>query len=171
MERMLFVVFSFAVKFIHSEKATKFCEISTLLLSARTEHKSKVDTSQNFVDILRIYSHLFNKRGAHAIPILKNSTLHKTKIHPPRLLNSQIFPPSTPRLLELCTSFFQKIPPSTFIPTSTFRDSATFEPPPRLFQPPRLLKMRVQTLTTQTGSIAVLLKYRRVNPKSDRIIN
>ena len=49
MERMLFVVFSFAVKFIYSEKATKFCEISTLLLSVCTVDKSKVEISQNFV--------------------------------------------------------------------------------------------------------------------------
>ena len=37
---------------------------------------------------------------------------------------------STPRLLDLCscTSFFPKIPPSTFIPTSTFSDLATFAP-------------------------------------------
>ena len=44
------------------------------------------------------------------------------------------------RLLDLCTSIFQKIPPSTFISASTFSDLATFAPPPRLFQPPRLLK-------------------------------
>ena len=31
----------------------------------------------------------------------------------------RFFPPSTPRLLHLYTSFFQKITPSTFIPTST----------------------------------------------------
>ena len=31
----------------------------------------------------------------------------------------RFFPPSTPRLLHLYTSFFQKIPPSTFIPIST----------------------------------------------------
>jgi hypothetical protein len=38
---------------------------------------------------------------------------------------------STPCLLHLCTSsFFQKIPPSTFIPTSTFIDFANFAPPP-----------------------------------------
>ena len=37
------------VKFIFSEKATKFCEISTLLLSVCTEDKSKVKISQNFV--------------------------------------------------------------------------------------------------------------------------
>ena len=37
------------VKFIYSEKAIKFCEISTLLLSVYTVDKSKVEISQNFV--------------------------------------------------------------------------------------------------------------------------
>ena len=37
------------VKFIYSEKATKFCEISTLLLTVCTVVKSKVEISQNFV--------------------------------------------------------------------------------------------------------------------------
>ena len=37
------------LKFIYSEKATKFCEISPLLLSVCTVHKSKVDILQNFV--------------------------------------------------------------------------------------------------------------------------
>ena len=37
------------VKFVYSEKATKFCEISTLLLSVCTVDKSKVEISQNFV--------------------------------------------------------------------------------------------------------------------------
>ena len=37
------------VKFIYSEKATKFCEISTLLLSYVVPVKSKVNISQNFV--------------------------------------------------------------------------------------------------------------------------
>ena len=37
------------VKFIHSEKATKFCEISTLILSYVVPVKSKVEISQNFV--------------------------------------------------------------------------------------------------------------------------
>ena len=38
-----------SVKFIYSEKATKFCEISTLLLTGTTQDKSKVEISQNFV--------------------------------------------------------------------------------------------------------------------------
>ena len=39
----------FLVKFVYSEKATKFCEISTLLLSTVHTDKSKVEISQNFV--------------------------------------------------------------------------------------------------------------------------
>ena len=37
------------IKFIYSEKATKFCEIFTLLLSYVVPVKSKVKISQNFV--------------------------------------------------------------------------------------------------------------------------
>ena len=37
------------LKFIYSEKATKFCQISTLLLSVCTVDKSKVEIWQNFV--------------------------------------------------------------------------------------------------------------------------
>ena len=37
------------LKFIHSEKATKFCETSTLLATLCTVVKSKVEISQNFV--------------------------------------------------------------------------------------------------------------------------
>ena len=37
------------VKFIYSEKGTKFCKISTLLLSYEVPVKSKVKISQNFV--------------------------------------------------------------------------------------------------------------------------
>ena len=36
-------------KFIYSEKATKFCEIFTLLLTGTTQDQSKVKISQNFV--------------------------------------------------------------------------------------------------------------------------
>ena len=38
-----------SIKFIYSEKATKFCEIFTLLLSYVVAVKSKVKISQNFV--------------------------------------------------------------------------------------------------------------------------
>ena len=37
---------SIMIKFIYSEKVTKFCEISTLLLSVCTADKSKVEISQ-----------------------------------------------------------------------------------------------------------------------------
>ena len=37
------------LKFIYSEKATKFCKISTLLLTVTIKDKSKVDILQNFV--------------------------------------------------------------------------------------------------------------------------
>ena len=37
------------VKFIYSEKTTKFCEIFTLLLSYVVPVKSKVEILQNFV--------------------------------------------------------------------------------------------------------------------------
>ena len=38
-----------SLKFVCSEKATKFCEISSLLLTLSTVVKSKVEISQNFV--------------------------------------------------------------------------------------------------------------------------
>ena len=37
------------IEFVYSEKATKFCEISTLLLSTVNAEKSKAEVSQNFV--------------------------------------------------------------------------------------------------------------------------
>ena len=40
---------SFLIKFMYSEKATKFCQISTLLLSTVHTDKSKVEILQNFV--------------------------------------------------------------------------------------------------------------------------
>ena len=39
----------YSLKFIYSEKPTKFCKISTLLLSYVVPVKSKVEISQNFV--------------------------------------------------------------------------------------------------------------------------
>ena len=68
------------------------------------------------------------------LPILKNSTLHKKNSTLLVYWFLRFFPPSTPRLLHLCSGFFQKIPPSMFI------DFATFAPPTRLFQPPRLIE-------------------------------
>ena len=45
----IYLKFVHLLKFIYSEKATKFCEIVTLLLSVCTVDKSKVKISQNFV--------------------------------------------------------------------------------------------------------------------------
>ena len=45
----VFIVFNLYVKFIYSEKATKFYEIFTLLLSYVVPVKSTVKISQNFV--------------------------------------------------------------------------------------------------------------------------
>ena len=39
----------FLIKFIYSEKVTKFCEISTVDLTVTTKDKSTVEISQNFV--------------------------------------------------------------------------------------------------------------------------
>ena len=47
------------LKFIYSEKVTKFCEISTLLLAYVVPVKSKVEISQNFVAISEYMN--FNK--------------------------------------------------------------------------------------------------------------
>ena len=43
------VILRLLLKFMYSKEATKFCEISTLLLSYVVPVKSKVDFSQNFV--------------------------------------------------------------------------------------------------------------------------
>ena len=43
------------VKFVYSEKATKFCEISTLLLSTVHTDKIKGEISQNFVKCLHFF--------------------------------------------------------------------------------------------------------------------
>ena len=51
----------FSVKFIYSEKATKFCEISTLLLSYIMPVKSKEEISQNFVAFSEYMNFTLNK--------------------------------------------------------------------------------------------------------------
>ena len=48
-----------SVKFIYSEEATKFYEISTLLLTVTTYDKSKVEILQNFV----AFSEYMNFKG------------------------------------------------------------------------------------------------------------
>ena len=48
------------IKFIYSEKATKFCKISNLLLPVCTVDKSKVEISQNFVALSEYTSFKYN---------------------------------------------------------------------------------------------------------------
>ena len=47
--KLTMLAYFILVKFIYSQKATKFCEISTLLLTYVVPVKSKVEISQNFV--------------------------------------------------------------------------------------------------------------------------
>ena len=48
------------IKFIYSEKATKFCKIFTLLLTVCTVVKSKVKISQNFEAFSEYINFIFN---------------------------------------------------------------------------------------------------------------
>ena len=48
-DKLSTIIYMTYLKFIYSEKATKFCEIFTLLLSDVLPIKSKVKISQNFV--------------------------------------------------------------------------------------------------------------------------
>ena len=43
------------LKFMYSEKATKFCEIFPLLLTVRTVCQKKAEYFANFCGLLRIY--------------------------------------------------------------------------------------------------------------------
>ena len=53
------------LKFIYSEKATKFREISTLLLTTVHTVKSKVEISQNFVAFLEYMNFKMNNAGLY----------------------------------------------------------------------------------------------------------
>ena len=55
------------VKFIYSEKATKFCEIFPLLLTVCTEVKSKREDFAKFCGLLRIYE-LYGTSSAISLP-------------------------------------------------------------------------------------------------------
>ena len=77
--------------------------------------------------MLLFWSQLFHvKRYSHLSNKCEVTLTDFEKFHPPQKKSTlhvywflRFFPPSTPRLLPLCTSFFQKISPSTFIPTSS----------------------------------------------------
>ena len=68
------------VKIIYSEKATKFCEISTLHLSYVVPFKSKVEISQNFVDFSENMN--FNKKYSNFNDILE--TMLQYSLQTPR---------------------------------------------------------------------------------------
>ena len=59
------------VKFIYSEKATKFCEISTVYLSYVVPVKSTVEISQNFV----AFSECMNFKIPQIWPFLKGVSI------------------------------------------------------------------------------------------------
>ena len=67
-----------SLKFIYSEKATKFCEISTLLLTGTTQDKSKVDILQNFVAFSEYMN--FNLVGIIWSPLLEQVDVPKTAL-------------------------------------------------------------------------------------------
>ena len=54
-------VFLWGVKFIYSEKATKFCKIFTLLFTGTIWDKSKVKILQNFVAFSEYMNFIYNK--------------------------------------------------------------------------------------------------------------
>ena len=61
----------FLLKFIYSEKATKFCEISTLDLSFVVTVKSTVEISQSFV----AFSEYMKFKLGSTVVILKGSSM------------------------------------------------------------------------------------------------
>ena len=69
------------VKFIYSEKATKFCEISTLLLSYVVPVKSKVEISQNFVAFSEYMNFKKTRKNNRKISYLSVTFAQHSQIH------------------------------------------------------------------------------------------
>ena len=70
-------------KFIYSEKATKFYEISTLLLTTVHTVKCKVEISQNFVAFSEYMNFTVRVHVFHYSCIIQPLFLQKTKhLHP-----------------------------------------------------------------------------------------
>ena len=69
-----------SIKFIYSEKATKFCESSTLLLSYGVQVKSKVEIFHNFV----AFSEYMN---FSSVAYFTRARIEKTQSHPIRSLS------------------------------------------------------------------------------------
>ena len=68
------------LKFIYSEKATKFCEIFTLLSSYVVPVKSKVKISQKFCGLLRMYELYQCNLKLHSPKIAKIIMPAKTEV-------------------------------------------------------------------------------------------
>ena len=66
------------VKFIYSERATKFCEIFTLLLTGTTKDKSKVNISKIFVAFSE-YMNFTNNQNESRIKCTGNWKIWKWK--------------------------------------------------------------------------------------------
>ena len=76
-----FEIILLLLKFIYSEKATKFCKISTLLLSVLTVDKSKVEISQNFVAFSELYLGCLQFRSMYKFDFSKRfpQSIHQNK--------------------------------------------------------------------------------------------
>ena len=68
------------LKFIYSEKATKFCEIFTFILTDTTQDKSKVKMLQNFVAFSEYMN--FNKQPLNHLKSWIGQIIVKTFLEP-----------------------------------------------------------------------------------------
>ena len=82
------------IKFIYFEKATKFCEIFTLLLTCTTYDKSKVKISQNFVAFSE-YMNFTHKNNAKCITTTDRGVLMETE-----MLRSYVLPQGSSNATE-----------------------------------------------------------------------
>ena len=64
------------VKFIYSEKSTKFCKIFTLLLIVCTVVKSKVKVSQNFVAFSEYMNFIYQNRRYQSVRDMLTKNLY-----------------------------------------------------------------------------------------------
>ena len=83
----------FLLKFVYSEKATEFCEISTLLLSTVHTDKSKVEILQNFVAFSEYMNFKIQLERVELLNI------------PSEMISSHYYVPSKLTYLEFCRLF------------------------------------------------------------------
>ena len=100
----------YELKFVYCEKTTKFCEISTLLLSTGHTDKSKVEISQNFL----VFSEYMN--FIHSLSFIKVKTLwegHKIGKKFPPVFTKQLFLLSSVKtsgiLFQIFVAFSEKL--------------------------------------------------------------